>query len=89
MCTARTAVWLYSLLSSTPFLECLLTIPLMGDSCHFACCLSQTACNENADVLLFFDPLKDEIVSAIEKRVAAWTFLPEGDSALASLACQN
>jgi len=51
--------------------------------------LSQTACNENADVLLFFDPLKDEIVSAIEKRVAAWTFLPEGDSALASLACQN
>ncbi|WVZ60922.1 hypothetical protein U9M48_010880, partial [Paspalum notatum var. saurae] len=32
--------------------------------------------NESTDVL-FFDPLKDETVSAIEKRVAAWTFLPE------------
>jgi hypothetical protein len=51
--------------------------------------LSQKAANGNADVLSFFDPLKDETVSAVEKRVAAWTFLPEGDSTLASFACQN
>lgn len=25
-----------------------------------------------------FDQFKDEIISGIEKRVAAWTFLPEG-----------
>ena len=40
--------------------------------------MNQTAVNESTDVL-FFDPLKDETVSAIEKRVAAWTFLPEGN----------
>lgn len=28
---------------------------------------------------LFFNPFKDEIVAGIEKRVAAWTFLPEGN----------
>ncbi|KAE8771022.1 Prolyl 4-hydroxylase subunit alpha-1 [Hordeum vulgare] len=28
-------------------------------------------------IFIFFDQFKDEIISAIEKRVAAWTFLPE------------
>lgn len=35
------------------------------------------------DIYLFMlspPPPKDEIVSAIEKRVAAWTFLPEGNN---------
>ena len=41
--------------------------------------LTQTPTDVNTDVLLSVDPSKDKIVSAIEKRVAAWTFLPEGN----------
>ena len=49
-----------------------------GDSCmpnSFAYPTTRTA----TDVLLSIDPSKDEVVSAIGKRIAAWTFLPEGN----------
>jgi hypothetical protein len=42
---------------------------------NFAYPITQTA----TGVHLYIQPSKDEVGSAIEKRVAAWTFLPDGN----------
>lgn len=50
-----------------------------GDSCIMPNSFAYPIVQAATDVLLSIDSSKDEIVSAIEKRVAAWTFLPEGN----------